>query len=93
MGEVHQNYAFHPADLVDYAMDKPIGAARAALAIALEDTDVDADIVTSELLGNMELNNHTLTRISVALRKDRKKIISGMSTRVRGLQLERDIGL
>lgn len=91
--EQKQEYVFHPADLVEYAMDKPIGAARAALAIGLEGADVYADIIIDELAGNMELNQRFLKKLTSALRKDPSKIIADMPYRIRGRQLERDLNL
>jgi hypothetical protein len=91
--EQKQEYAFHPADLVEYAMDKPIGAARAALAIGLEGADVYPDIIISELVGNMELNQRFLKKLTGALRKNPSKIIDDMPKRIQVLQLERDLGL
>lgn len=91
--EQKQEYVFHPADLVEYAMDKPIGAARAALRIGLEDADVYPDIIIDELAGNMELNQRFLKQLTGALRKNPKTIIGDMSKRIRASQLERDIGL
>lgn len=88
-----QQYAFHPADLVEYAMDKPIGAARAALAVGLEGADVNPDIIISELVGNMELNQRFLKKLTGALRKNPSKIIDDMPKRIQLLQLERDLGL
>ena len=91
--EQKQEYAFHPADLVKYAMDKPIGAARAALAIGLEEADVDPEIIIAELMGNMELNQRFLKKLTSALRKDPSKILADMPYRIKGRQLERDINL
>ncbi|WP_085706859.1 hypothetical protein [Pseudomonas sp. B35(2017)] len=93
--ELEQNpeYAFHPADLVEYAMDKPIGAARAALRIGLEDADVYPDIIIDELAGNMELNQRFLKQLTGALRKNPKTIIGAMPKRIRASQVERDLGL
>ncbi|MCQ0166092.1 hypothetical protein DN388_03910 [Pseudomonas sp. S12(2018)] len=91
--EQKQEYVFHPADLVEYAMDKPIGAARAALAIGLEGADVYPDIIIDELAGNMELNQRFLKKLTSALRKDPSKIIADMPYRIKGRQLERDINL
>ncbi|SDO46176.1 hypothetical protein SAMN04489798_3010 [Pseudomonas arsenicoxydans] len=93
MSEQEQEYVFHPADLVEYAMDKPIGAARAALTIGLEDADVYPDIIIAELSGNMELNQRFLKKLTGALRKDPNKIIGDMPNRIQGLQFERDLGL
>lgn len=92
-GQEQQEYVFHPADLVEYAMDKPIGAARAALVIGLEGADVYPDIIIDELAGNMELNQRFLRKLTSALRKDPSKIIADMPYRIRGRQLERDINL
>jgi len=91
--EQKQEYVFHPADLVEYAMDKPIGAARAALAIGLEGADVHPDIIIDELAGNMELNQRFLKKLTSALRKDPSKILADMPYRIKGRQLERDINL
>lgn len=91
--EQEHEYAFHPADLVEYAMDKPIGAARAALTIGLECADVYPDIIIAELVGNMELNQRFLKRLTVALRKNPKKIIGEMPARIQTTQLERGLGL
>lgn len=93
MSELDQEYAFHPADLIEYAMDKPIGAARAALAMGLEDTDVYPDIIIDELSENMELNQRFLKKLTGALRKNPNKVIGDMPDRILGLQLERDLGL
>ena len=91
--EQRQEYVFHPADLIEYAMDKPIGAARAALTVGLENADVDPEIIIAELSGNMELNQRFLTKLTGALRKNPKKIIGDMSDRIRTLQMGRDLGL
>ncbi|EJM91472.1 MULTISPECIES: hypothetical protein [Pseudomonas] len=91
--EQKQEYAFHPADLVEYAMDKPIGAARAALAIGLEEADVDPEIIIAELMGNMELNQRFLKKLTGALRKNPNKILGEMPDRIQTLQVERDLGL
>lgn len=91
--EQKQEYAFHPADLVEYAMDKPIGAARAALAIGLEGADVYADIIIGELVGNMEFNQRFLKKLTSALRKNPSKIIDDMPRRIQALQVERVLGL
>lgn len=91
--EQKQEYAFHPADLVEYAMDKPIGAARAALAIGLEGADVYPDIIIGELVGNMELNQRFLKKLTGALRKNPNKIIDDMPSRIQTLQVERNLGL
>ncbi|MDC7813866.1 MULTISPECIES: hypothetical protein [Pseudomonas] len=88
-----QEYAYHPADLIEYAMDKPIGAARAALAIGLEDADVDPEVVIAELMGNMELNQRLLKKLAGALRKNPNKIIGEMPDRIQALQVERGLGL
>jgi hypothetical protein len=93
MSEQEQEYAFHPADLIEYAMDKPIGAARAALALGLEGADVYPDIIISELVGNMELNQRFLKKLTGAIRKNPSKIIEDMPKRIQVLQLERDLGL
>lgn len=93
MNEPDQGYIFNPADLVEYAMDKPIGAARAALAVALEKADVHVDIVIEELSENMELNQGFLQELSGALRKNPSKVLGGMPNRIKGRQFERDIGL
>jgi hypothetical protein len=91
--ERKQEYVFHPADLVEYAMDKPIGVARAALIIGLEGADVYPDIIIDELVGNMELNLRLLKKLTGALRKNPNKIIGDMSYRIRAVQLERELGL
>ncbi|MFI8558972.1 hypothetical protein [Pseudomonas putida] len=91
--EQKQEYAFHPADLIEYAMDKPIGAARAALTVALEDADVDHEVIIAELSGNMELNQRFLKKVAGALRKNPNKIIGDMPERIQTLQVERDLGL
>lgn len=88
-----QEYAFHPSDLVEYAMDKSIGEARAALTMALEEADVHPDVVIGELSENMELNQRFLKQLSSALRKNPKRIIDDMPSRVRERQLEGDLGL
>lgn len=93
MSKLQQGYAFHPADLVEYAKDKPIGGARAALTMALEGTDVHPDVVLGELSENMELNQRFMNQLSNALRKNPKKIIGDMPKHIQGLQLERDLGL
>ncbi|MNN67878.1 hypothetical protein D3C81_1835390 [compost metagenome] len=74
-------------------MDKPIGAARAALAIGLEDADVDSEIIIAELVGNMEMNQRFLKKLTSALRKNPSKIIGEMPDRIQTLQVERDLGL
>jgi hypothetical protein len=91
--EQEQEYAFHPADLIEYAMDKPIGAARAALRMGLEDADVEPEIIIAELSGNMELNQRFLKKLTGALRKNPSKIIGDMPDRIQTLQVERDLGL
>lgn len=91
--EQKQEYVFHPADLVEYAMDKPIGAARAALAIGLEGADVDPDLIISELVGNMEFNQRFLKKLTSSLRKNPSKIVDDMPRRIRALQVERVLGL
>ncbi|MGY3301780.1 nucleoside-triphosphatase THEP1 [Pseudomonas sp. PvR086] len=91
--EQKQEYVFHPADLVEYAMDKPIGAARAALAIGLEDADVDPDLIIAELVGNMEFNQRFLKKLTSSLRKNPSKIVDDMPRRIRALQVERALGL
>lgn len=88
-----QEYIFHPADLIEYAMDKPIGAVRAALTVGLEDADVDPEIIIAELSGNMELNQRILKKLTGALRKNPKKIIGDMPDRIQTLQMGRDLGL
>lgn len=93
MSEQEQEYAFHPADLIEYAMDKPIGAARAALTIGLECADVYPDIIIAELVGNMELNQRFLKKLTGALRKNPNKIIGDMPRRIQALQQERDLGV
>lgn len=93
MSEQEQEYAFHPADLIEYAMDKPIGAARAALTMGLEEADVYPDIIMGELSGNMELNQRFLKKLTGALRKNPNKIIGDMPNHIKALQLERDLGL
>ncbi|UHH33031.1 hypothetical protein LUW10_14900 [Pseudomonas veronii] len=93
MSELQQGYAFHFADLVEYAKDKPIGAARAALIMALEEADVSPDVVIGELSENMELNQDFMNQLSNALRKNPKKIIGEMPKRIQVIQLERDLGL
>ncbi|MFJ2318824.1 MULTISPECIES: hypothetical protein [unclassified Pseudomonas] len=93
MSELEQDYAFHPADLVEYAMDKPIGAARAALAMVLENTDVYPSVVIGELSENMELNQRFLKQLTEALRKNPDTIIKEMSLRIRGLQLGHELGI
>ncbi|EKG36723.1 hypothetical protein [Pseudomonas syringae] len=91
--EQKQDYVFHPADLVEYAMDKPISAARAAVTIGLEGADIYPDIIIDELAGNMELNQLFLKKLSGALRKNPNQIIGDMPNRIQALQLERDLGL
>lgn len=91
MSELDQEYAFHPADLIDYAMDKPIGAARAALKIGFEEADVCPDIIISQLSENMELNQRLLKQLAGALRKNPNKVIGEMPNRILTLQLERDL--
>ncbi|UFQ01704.1 hypothetical protein [Pseudomonas fitomaticsae] len=91
--EQKQEYAFHPADLVEYVMDKPIGAARAALIIGLEGADVHPEFIIDELAGNMELNQRFLKKLTGALRKNPNKIIGDMPNHIQALQLERDLGL
>lgn len=93
MSEHDREYEFHPADLIEYGMDKPIGAARAALSIGLENADVYPDIVIGELSGNMEWNQRFLKKLAGALRKNPRKIMGDMPSRIRARQLERDIGL
>ncbi|WLG59604.1 hypothetical protein PSH77_14035 [Pseudomonas extremorientalis] len=93
MSELQQGYAFHFADLVEYAKDKPIGAARAALIMALEEADVSPDVVMGELSENMELNQDFMSQLSNALRKNSKKIIGEMPIRIQVTQLERDLEL
>lgn len=93
MNELDQGYIFNPVDLVEYAMDKPIGAARAALTVALEKADVYIDIVTDELSENMELNQEFLKVLSGALRKNSSKVLGDMPNRIKGCQFERDLGL
>lgn len=91
MSERQQEYAFHPADLVEYAIDKPIGAARAALTMALEGTDVHPDVAICELSTNMELNERFLKQLSSAMRMNPKKIIGAMPSRIQAIQAERDL--
>lgn len=93
MSEQEQEYAFHPADLIEYAMDKPISAARAALIIGLEDTDVYPGIIIGELLGDMELNQRFLRKLTGALRKNPNKVIGNMPSHIQALQLGCDLGL
>lgn len=93
MIELDQKYDFHPADLIEYVMDKPIGAARAALAMGLEESDVYPDIIIGELSGNMELNRRFLKQLAGVLRRNPNKVIDDMPDRILGLQLERDLGL
>lgn len=93
MSERQQEYAFHPADLVEYVKDKPIGAARAALTMVLEATDVYPDVIIGELSDNMEFNQRLLKQLSDALRNNPKKVVSGMSNRIKGVQFERELGL
>lgn len=93
MSELHQEYTFHPSDLLEYAMDKPVGAVRAALTMALEETDVHPDVGIGELSENMELNQHFLKQLSNALRKNPNKIIGDMPNSIKRCQLERDLGL
>lgn len=93
MNELDQDYIFHPADIVQYAMDKPIGAARAAVAIGLENADVSTDIVIDELSENMELNQKFLKQLSGALRENPSKVLGSMSRHIKATQLEHDLGL
>lgn len=93
MGDVKPGCTFSRADLVEYAMDKPIGVARAALTIGLEEADVHPDIIIGELSGNMELNQRFLKKLTGALRKNPNKIIGDMPNHIKALQLERDLGL
>lgn len=93
MSELNHEYEFHPADLIDYAIDKPIGAARAALTIALEKTDIDPDLVSEELSENMELNQLFLKQISNALRNNKIKIISDMPKKIKVFQMGRGLSL
>lgn len=93
MGEVKPNCPFSRADLVEYAMDKPIGAARAALTMGLEEADVYPDIIIAELSENMELNQRFLKKLTGALRKNPNKILGDMPNHIKALHLERDLGL
>lgn len=90
MEEPDQGYIFNPADLVEYAMDKPLGAARAALTVALEKVDVAAYIVVDELSENMKLNQGFLKELCSALRKNPNNIIGNMPSRIKARQLEHD---
>jgi len=93
VNEPDKGYILDPADLVEYAMDKPIGATRAALAVALEKADVHIDIVIEELSENMELNQEFLKKIADALRKCPTEILGDMPDRITSRQLEHDMGL
>ncbi|MGF6329284.1 hypothetical protein [Pseudomonas sp. BS3782 TE3695] len=93
MDEVKPGYTFNRADLVEYAMDKPIGAARAALTIALEGADVSAEVVIERLSENMEINQQLLSKVISALRDDPRKILQRMPKEMAASQLERDLGL
>jgi len=93
MSELNQEYTFHPADLIEYVIDKPIGAVRAALLIALKDSDVHPDFVICNLSDTMELNQQFLQQLSRALRKNQNKIIDEMPAHIRTSQLEYDLGL
>jgi hypothetical protein len=92
MSELKQEYTFHPADLIEYAMDKPVGAARAALAVGLEGVHVYPDIMIGELVGNMELNQRYLNKVVCALRKDSKNILGEMPTDIQVSHFERIVG-
>lgn len=92
MSELKQEYIFHPADLIEYAMDKPVGAARAALVVGLEGVHVCPDIMIGELAGNMELNQRYLKNVVYALRKDLKNILGEMATDIQVSHLERIVG-
>jgi hypothetical protein len=93
MDNVNQSDIFKAADLLEYSMDKPIGAARAALQICLEGTGLSADLVISELAENMELNQKILGQVVNALHGSPDKVLESMPKRVWGKQLERDLGL
>lgn len=87
MSEEGQGSAYNPADLINYAMDKPIGAARAALRIALSDTDVDAEVLIQDLKDNMELNQQRLKMVVDSLRSNPNSLLSKMPSEIKHRQL------
>ncbi|MDR6676119.1 hypothetical protein [Pseudomonas oryzihabitans] len=93
MNEFQKECSFHPADLIEYVVDKPIGAVRAALKISLKGTDISPYVIIGELSENMELNRHLLKQLSSALKSNPQKVIDGMPDRIRDLQLCCDLGL
>lgn len=93
MKELDQDCIYNPADLVEYAMDKPISSVRAALTVALEKADVYPDIVVDVLSENMELNQVFLKKLSGALRKNPTDILGYMPNRIKRGQLECELGL
>lgn len=93
MSEEGQGSAYNPADLINYAMDKPIGAARAALRIALSDTDVDAEVLIEDLKDNMELNQERLKMVAGALRSNPDSLLSKMPGDIKRRQLADAFGV
>lgn len=91
MSEEGQDHAFSPADLVKYAMDKPVGAARAALRIALSDTDVAPEVIIEDLNDDMERNQDKLKVVAAALSKSPTSLLSMMPNNVKVRQLKRDL--
>ncbi len=91
MSEEGKGHAFSPADLVKYAMDKPVGAARAALRIALSDTDVVPDAIIDDLQDDMERNQDKLQTVAAALSKSPTSLLSMMPNEVKVRQLNIDL--
>ena len=80
-------------DLLEYAMDKPIGAVRAALRICLDKTEVGADAVIATLKEDMEYNQGVLKDVLLALRMNPKGLLKHMPLNVRGNKFMIDLGL
>ena len=82
-----------PIDLLEYAMDKPVGAVRAALRICLDKTEVGADAVIATLEDDMEYNQEVLKDVLLALRKNPKGLLRHMPLTVKEKKLMIDLGL
>lgn len=80
-------------DLLEYAMDKPIGAVRAALRICLENTEVEPDAVIDALQEDMEHNQSVLEQVLLALRTDSRGLLKDMPIAVKRNQFMDDMGV
>ncbi|WP_314643896.1 hypothetical protein [Pseudomonas migulae] len=84
---------FTTIDLLEYAVDKPIGAVRAALRICLEGTQIGPEAVILALHDDMECNQGLLQSVLEALRINPRGLLEDMPEQVLARKFAIDLGI